>query len=142
MNMMRVRADDLLPGDEMMSTVVADELVQIADADETAQPSRIPVYRDGAVCGYVARGDTSSPAATFKYRSALPGDVWMQLQLTHALRRDCWVDTDQVGAAVKDSVVHLSGIVDSMHGVLALRRIAAAIPGTTAIIDDLWVPCE
>lgn len=56
--------------------------------------------------------------------------------------RECWVDTEQVGVAVKDSVVYLSGMVDSMHGVLALRRIAAAIPGTTAIIDNLWVPCE
>ena len=134
MNIMaRPYADDLLPGDEMVSTTVHDEVVEAA---------RIPVYRDGAFCGYVARGDKPSAAATFKHRSALPGDVWMQLQLTHALRMECWVDTERVGAAVKDSVVHLSGMVDSMHGVLALRRVAAAIPGTTAIVDDLWVPCE
>jgi hypothetical protein len=29
-----------------------------------------------------------------------------------------------------------------MQGVLALQRIAAAILGATAIIDDLWIPCE
>jgi hypothetical protein len=149
-NMMtRLHAGDLLLGDEMMSTIVYDEGVQAkasrnhsSEIDDSPQASRIPVYRDGALCGYVARGDKPSTAATFRYRSALPADVWMQLQLTHALRSECWVDTRQVGATVKNSVVHLSGMVDSMHGVLALRRIAAAIPGTTAIIDDLWVPCE
>ncbi len=51
-------------------------------------------------------------------------------------------DADHAGLAVENGVAHLSGQVDSMHGVLALRRIAAAIPRVTAIIDDLWIPCE
>jgi osmotically-inducible protein OsmY len=62
--------------------------------------------------------------------------------LVSALHREHWIAGNFVGISVENGVVHFTGEVDSMHGVLALRQIAAATPGTKAIIDDLWVPCE
>jgi osmotically-inducible protein OsmY len=66
----------------------------------------------------------------------------MEAWMANALRHEPWIAADFVGMAVQDSVVHLSGEVDSMHAALALRSIAAAMPTAVAIIDDLWVSCE
>lgn len=108
------------------------------------RPAWIPVFRDGKACGFIERRDdpTVSAAVACDGSSTSPPDVWSQLRLTDLVRRVSWIDADHAGLAVENGVAHLLGQVDSMHGVLALRRIAAAIPRVTAIIDDLWIPCE
>lgn len=108
------------------------------------RPARIPVFRDGKACGLIERRDdlTVKAAVACNTHSELPPDVCRKLRLSDLVRRASWVDADHAGFAVANGVVHLSVQVDSMHGVLALRRIAAAIPGAAAIIDDLWIPCE
>src|SRR6476646_6406385 len=49
--------------------------------------------------------------------------VWSKPRRTNLRRRESWIDADHAGVAIENGVVHLSGQVDSMHGVLALRRI-------------------
>lgn len=80
---------------------------------------RIPVFRSGTLVGFVDRGN--------------PGN---------APRAREWTARDVVEISIEDGVAHLSGEVDDIHDVLALRGIAAASPGVTSIVDELWVSCE
>jgi osmotically-inducible protein OsmY len=102
------------------------------------------VFRDGKACGFIERRDdpTVRAAVACNTHSGLSPDIWSKLRLTDLIPRESWIDADHAGVAVENGVVHLSGQVDSMQGVPALQRIAAAILGATAIIDDLWIPCE
>ena len=94
----------------------------------------IPV--GSSIVGTIRRSRTAFACTA---RSGLPRDVWIQLRLTDLVRRVSWIDADHARSGEwRHSAV---GTVDSMHSVQVLRRIAAAIPAT-AIIDDLWVPCE
>lgn len=99
------------------------------------------MFRDGKPSGIVDRPGNEAARAVMVY-PGLPGDAGIQLCLVSALHRESWIAGDFVGIGVENGIVHFSGEVDSIHGVLALHRIAATNPGTRAIIDDLWVPCD
>lgn len=109
-----------------------------------AQSGRIPVFRNDKPCGFIERRDDPSvtAAAARTNRFGLPNDVWNHLNLADIMHGNPWITADRAGIAVKNGVARLLGQADSTHDVLALRRIAAAIPGATAIIDDLWVPYD
>ncbi|MGH7154319.1 MAG: BON domain-containing protein [Acetobacteraceae bacterium] len=81
--------------------------------------ARIPVFRGSKLVGFVNRGEPREPARAAE-----------------------WAAQDAIEISVEDGVAHLSGQVDDIHDVLALRGIAATTPGVTAIVDDLWVSCE
>lgn len=73
---------------------------------------------------------------------AFADDGWIRSQISASLGTERWLDSDGVEVAVSDGTVRLSGQIDSLHASLAVRRIAAMTPGVTAVVDDLWVPCE
>jgi hypothetical protein len=102
---------------------------------DNARDSKVPVFRDGRFSGFAERS-TTSPAVTCH------GDADLQRHLTATVSKQCWLDPDHVAIAVENHVVRLSGRADGTHAVLALRRIAAAAPCVTAIIDELWADCE
>lgn len=104
----------------------------------------IPIFHNGKLgdCIERRRDPLISEAFASKHRSGFPRDVWIQLCLSHALRRARWIDPDHTRLTVKNDIVHLTGQVDSPQSILVLRGIGAAIPDTTAIVDDLWLSCE
>lgn len=99
--------------------------------------SRVPVFRNGRFSGFAERG-APAKAVTGNVQS----DAELQRQLTETVKAQVWLDPDHVNVAVEKQVVRLSGCGESMHAVLALRRIAASAPSVAAIIDELWVGCE
>ncbi len=104
----------------------------------------IPIFHNGKLgdCIERRRDPLISEAFASKHRSGFPRDVWIQLCLTHALHRAPWIDPDHTRLSVKNGIVHLTGQVDSPQGIQVLREIGAAIPDTTAIVDDLWRSSE
>ena len=113
--------------------------LQDEDRFDRQPSSAIPVFRH----------PVSGKRLAASVRSPLPRDVWMQSRdmwmqhhIATALHAESWIDADFVGVSVQDGIVHVSGEVDSMHAKTALLRIAAATPGTAAIVDSLWIACE
>lgn len=109
-----------------MAAVISDParagMTAMLSGAKPAQPllsARIPVFRGNTLVGFVNRGASCA-----------------------ASRAGEWIAQDVVEISIEDGVAHLSGQVDDIHDVLALRGIAAATPGVTAIDDDLWVSCE
>lgn len=105
---------------------------------------QVPVVRNYQLYGVVAGidGPGGTPVPTAGNHPAVPGDAWIRSQVAAALREESWLGTELIGISVTDGVVHLSGEIDSLHGDLAVCRIAAMTPGTKAIVDDLFIPCE
>lgn len=97
----------------------------------------VPVFRDGRFSGLIERS-SAAPAITCNDQ----GDAELQRRLIEAIRMQGWLDPDHVGVMVENRVVHLSGHGDSVHAVLALRRLAASAPCVAAIVDGLWVDYE
>jgi osmotically-inducible protein OsmY len=104
----------------------------------------IPVFRDGHRNGFVHRSSQQAAReeCARERHFGEPADDWIRQRVLGALHGEAWIGPEFVGATVENGVIRLFGELDCMHAVLAIHRIAAAVPGATAIIDDLWVDCE
>lgn len=105
-------------------------------------PSRVPVFHGRVFAGFVDGIDGAAGAPGASNHPALPGDGWILAQITASLRTEPWLDAASIDVSVRDGVVRLLGQIDSLHGSLAARRIAAMTPGVTTVVDDLWITCE
>ncbi|MGH7043827.1 MAG: hypothetical protein ACREFY_17105 [Acetobacteraceae bacterium] len=96
----------------------------------------IPVFRGPTLVGFIDRpGDPESSAAapaTDGTRSQGPRTPETEVRTPSAI----------AGLRAENGVVRLAGEIDDPHDIPALRRIAASLPGTLMVIDDLWVACE
>jgi hypothetical protein len=128
-----VQLDSLAPAEDSAGDVsLTIDIVLVAPLLGLAQDAFVAAIKKGR------REDPSVRAAiACTARSGLPRDVWIQLRLTDLIRCVSGIDADHARLTVDNGVVRLSGQVDGMYGVQALRRIAAAVPEATAIIDDL-----
>jgi hypothetical protein len=102
---------------------------------------RIPVFRDGQVTSLLER-PAETPAAIAGLAVEAVGENRSCGWLVHQLNSEPSVNPLAVGIKVNAGVVRLAGEVDNVYAVLALRRIAATVPGVISIVDDLWMPCE
>jgi hypothetical protein len=109
-----------------------------------AGPERVPVFRVGELTGFVRRGgqETGADKPGDEGKWKLSGDAALQRALLAAVQSELAGAAQYVGLAVEGGVVVLSGEVGNVHDKMALRRIAASMAATIAIIDDVWVSCE
>lgn len=87
-------------------------------------------------------GGFAVPYDLMSNHPAFADDCWISSQITASLQAERWLEANGVEVVVSDGTVRLSGQIDSLHASLAVRRIAAMTPGVTAVVDDLWIPCE
>jgi len=111
-------------------------------ADSTRD--RVPVYRVGELTGFVRRTaqlpDARRPAD--ESERGISSDARLQRDIAAAVRSELPGAAPYVQLSVERGVVVLSGEVANVHDKMALRRIAASMAATVAIIDDVWISCE
>lgn len=92
-----------------------------------AAPSsvRVPVFRNARCVGYVDR-----PAGPDDRPTAPPTATGSQ------------VIAGRASLHAENGIVQLAGELDDPHDIMTLRRIAASLPGTLLVIDNLWLACE
>jgi signal-transduction protein with cAMP-binding, CBS, and nucleotidyltransferase domain len=87
--------------------------------------NRIPIVRDGALVGIVARADV---VALFdRPTDSLLDDV------RRTIRNSACLDPDQFGVSVEDGVVHVFGEVAEPYDIGTLERYLNEIDGLTAV---------
>lgn len=105
---------------------------------------RVPVYHVGELTGFVQR--TGRFATVIRpmdeSEGRLSSDALLQRDIIAAVRSELTEAADSIRLSVAGGVVTFTGEVGNMHDKMALRRIAASMEATIAIIDDVWVPCE
>jgi len=99
-------------------------------------PIRVPVFRGSVFAGFIDRsggpGDTATGAA--RDSATCRGRATVEVETrTHS---------GIAGLRAANGIVRLAGEIDDPHELLALRRIAASLPGTMLVIDNVWVACE
>jgi len=99
-------------------------------------PIRVPVFRGSVFAGFIDRlggpGDTATGAA----RDNATCQGWETVEV------EARTHSGIAGLRAANGIVRLAGEIDDPHELLALRRIAASLPGTMLVIDNLWVACE
>jgi CBS domain-containing protein len=116
----------------------ATPVAEIARLLEDHRIKRAPVLRDGKLVGIVSRADLVRVLATRQAPEAAleaMDDRAVQAQLQKVLDELGW-DTPFVNVIVADSVVHLSGTVETRATRRALKVAAEAIPGVEVIETD------
>ncbi len=114
------------------------------DADAGGAAERIPVYRAGALTGYVRRGACGLEAggAMEARGRGLSADARLHRDIEAAMRSEMPKLAEDVRLSVEDGVVTLSGAVETVHDKMALQRIAASMKASAAIVDEIWISCE
>ncbi|HTU52830.1 MAG TPA: BON domain-containing protein [Acetobacteraceae bacterium] len=107
-------------------------------------PDRIPVYRAGELAGFVRRSaqHEEPPRQRSEPDPQQSSDARMQRDIEAAVQNELGPAAAYIRMSVAAGIVGLSGEVANVHDKLALRRIAASIATTVAIVDEVWISCE
>jgi CBS domain-containing protein len=132
------KVEDVMTTDVV--TAVPETLVhEIATLLEEHQIKRVPIVdKDGNLVGIVSRADLIQAVATVqpKLEMALP-DSAIRERLLGELKDHPWAHTHNLGITVKNGVVDLWGCTQSSAERKAIRVMAEAIPGVSAVNDHL-----
>ena len=114
------------------------------DSRASRSPSRVPIYCDGKLVAFLQRAipdpETRPPGPVGDRFSST--DSELKRDIAEAIQEECPHAVPYVRLSVKDGVVVFSGEVENVHDKMALRRIAANMKETVAIMDHVWISCE
>ena len=99
-------------------------------------PIRIPVLRGSVFAGFIDQSNGPGDPANGAARGTATCQGWETVEV------ETRVHSGIAGLRAANGIVRLAGEIDDPHELLALRRIAASLPGTMLVIDNLWVACE
>jgi len=99
-------------------------------------PTRVPVFRGSVFAGFIDRSGGPGDTATGATRDSA---TCRGRETTEVKTR---THSGIAGLRAANGIVRLAGEIDDPHELLALRRIAASLPGTMLVIDNVWVACE
>lgn len=114
-------------------------LYEIADLFEENHIKRVPIVgKDGDLVGIVSRANILQAVASARpaLEIELP-DKAIRDKLLEGLKQQPWAHPHRLNVTVKDGVVDLWGFVESDKERQAIRVMAEAIPGVTAVNDRL-----
>ncbi len=118
----------------------------LRDVSRRAGPTaeRVPVYRVGELTGFVRRTGQYPEAGrrTAASEPRLSSDARLRRDIAAAVQSELPGAARYIRLSVERGVVVLAGEVGNVHDKMALRRIAASMAATIAIIDDVWISCE
>jgi CBS-domain-containing membrane protein len=131
--------------DEVMTTevrTVAEDtpLEEVVHLMERYRIKRLPVLRERNLVGIISRANLLRAVIRLAYeaRSASVDDTVIRERLLGELKDAPWAPALTV--AVKDGIVHLTGILSDERQRQALRIAAENIPGVKGVKDDLvWL---
>ena len=112
-----------------------DDVIRIM---ESRHVGRVPVVEGRRLVGIVSRSDLARALGALLDRSAGPDkDDAIRECILAEMARHRWAPGQNVGVAVGEGVVELTGMIfdERMHG--AMRVIAEAVPGVKAVRDGL-----
>ncbi len=97
---------------------------------------RVPVFRGAVFAGFIDRPGAPSGTTIGAARDGMARRAW------ETVKAEAGTHHGIAGLRAENGIVRLAGEIDDPHELLALRRIAASLPGTMLVIDNLWVSCE
>jgi CBS-domain-containing membrane protein len=103
---------------------------------------RLPVIEGGKMIGIVTRANLLHAMASFvdEVGPSRPEDASIRERLLTELAKQPWTPVSTIDVAVRDGVVHLSGIITEERQRLALRVAAENIPGVKKVEDYItWI---
>ena len=130
------RTDFTENGEHRSVTAEPTSATERSNRRDDLPPTRIPVFRGSAFAGFIDRsggsGDTATGAASHS----------ATCRSRETMEEETRVRSGIAGLRAANGIVRLAGEIDDPHELLALRRIAASLPGTMLVIDNVWVACE
>jgi CBS domain-containing protein len=141
-----VRSHGRRVGEVMTREVVCvDEetaLGEIVGLMERRRIKRVPVLREGKLVGIVSRANLLRALAGLVAAApaSAPEDDVIRARMLALLDEQAWAPRGAIGVAVRDGVVHLTGVIFDEEQRRALRVAAETIPGAKGVKDHLaWV---
>jgi CBS domain-containing protein len=117
-------------------------LDEVAGVLESKRIKRVPVVEDGRLVGILSRANLLHGLVAARFgseRAESPADEDRRIrrEVQEVLRKNPWLERDHVNLVVKDSIVHVWGIVRSEEHRKALSIALRAIAGVKAVEDHL-----
>ncbi|MFZ5734699.1 MAG: CBS domain-containing protein [Pseudomonadota bacterium] len=115
-------------------------LFEIAALLERRQIKRVPIVEaNGELVGIVSRSNLLQAVATARpsLKLHLP-DAMIRRNVLEKLKQQSWTSTHRLNVTVANGIVELWGAVQSEQERKALRIVAEAVPGVTAVNDHLF----
>jgi CBS domain-containing protein len=130
-----LRVEDVMTRD-VVSVEEETSLAAIATLMESRGVKRVPVLRDGRLVGIVSRANLLQALASSapEPQQVTASDREIREQLVRELEGRSWAFAGR-NVVVRDGVVHLWGIFNSMEAVQAVRVAAERIPGVRGVED-------
>jgi CBS domain-containing protein len=131
------RVADLM-SKEVISISEAASLNDIAATLERNRIKRVPVVRGDELVGIVSRGNLIQALASAVVTTEIPSDESRSIRerVLARLKEQSWTDFASHNVIVKDSEVHLWGLVHSEDERKALIVLAEGVPGVTNVVDE------
>ena len=132
------KVEDVMTPDVVTATPET-PLHEIAALLEERQIKRVPIVnKDGSLVGIVSRANLIQVVASArpKLEMTLP-DSTIRQKLLDELKKQSWAHTHNLGVTVTNGIVDLWGYAESSDQRKAIRVVAEAIPGVTAVNDHL-----
>ena len=119
------------------------ELPEIVDLMEKRHIKRLPVTREGAIVGIVARADLIRGLAQKRLAAAPASDREIRERIIAELAAQKWAPVGLIGVDVEHGEVRLSGAILDERAREAIRIVAENTAGVTKVHDALaWVGPE
>ncbi len=123
--------------------VMTPEVVTIADDASLTEAARLmqrhhvkrlPVVRDGRLCGILSRADlVRRVGEVLSAESATADDSTIAKAIADAMEREPWAHGTSVTIAVKEGVVQMDGCLFDLHKREALGVLAEGVPGVKRV---------
>jgi len=105
---------------------------------------RLPVFRQGKLCGIVSRASLlQALVAIAKQVPAAPGaaaDAAIREAVLAEIGKEAWAPRAGINVVVQDGIAHLWGVIMDERERSACRVLAENVPGVKKVVDHLvWV---
>lgn len=123
-------------------------VAEVANLMAERRIKRVPVVDRDQLVGIVSRADVLRAVATRldAYEQALQrralSDDEIREELVRMLKREPWAEVELIDVHVRDGVVTLRGVAESVQEKEALELAARAIPGVRGVVSELTVNPE
>ena len=131
-------AGDVMTRD-VISAAAESTLEEVAELLETHHIKRVPVLRDGKLCGIVSRADLLHGLIARQAASAVSVSDSTVKTAVEAALLDAGVRPELLSVVVSGGVVHLWGTAESAATRRAAHLAAEGVPGVKGVRDEIRV---